>query len=366
MKVFFDGFDIRGENFSFLGETETETFSIKEKPSLSFSRYSLPYPLLPFFNFAYYPKKFLQKNRVDLIYSFKLFPLNKIPWIADAENFHYLNSFYSYFRRENFFSKKMNYLGLKIIKKALNSNYCRKVVPWSEYAKKTVLSFGGKQLEKKITVCFPAVKCPEQKMKKEREKISLLFAATNPVYKGTEFVFSAFGELRKKYDVELNCFGNFSEKTKKQFPEINFDLVSYKNFSEKVLPENDILLMPSLMESFGFTALQAFASSLPVISSDIMALPEINTENKTGFLVNFPKQYHESLFKNPFSFFHESKKLDKEKIVSKLVEKTSLLIEDSSLRKQLGRNAFNEVQNRKFSVEKRKKSLLEIFAEAIK
>ncbi|MFH1663962.1 MAG: glycosyltransferase, partial [archaeon] len=185
--------------------------------------------------------------------------------------------------------------------------------------------------------------------------------ATNPVYKGTDFVFSAFKELKKKYDVELNCFGNFSEETKKQFPEINFGFVSGQQFSEKVLPANDILLMPSLIESFGFTALEAFSNSIPVISSDIMALPEINQNNKTGYLINFPKEYHKKIFSNPYFFSHKAKKLNKNTIVSQLIEKTGLLIEDSSLRKKFGKNAFNEVSKGKFSLRNRQNKLKEIF-----
>jgi len=364
MAIFFDGLDIRTSLFYFLKDSGKAVFASKrEKPFLNPERYCLPYPFLPFLNFVYYPKKLIKENSIDLIYAFKIFPLNKISWIADVEGFHYLNSFYSYFNKESFFSNKMNSLGKSIIKKGLSSDYCKTIVPWSNYSKKTISVFGGKKLEEKIRVCYPAVK-PSVKKRKEKEKISLLFVATNPVYKGTEFVFSAFRELRKKFDVELNCFGNFSEKTKKEFPEINFDFVSEKDFSEKVLPENDILLMPSLLESFGFTALQAFSNSVPIISSDIMALPEINSDNKTGFLINFPKTYHEKIFSNPYYFFRESKKLDKKQIVSQLTEKTSLLIEDSSLRKKFGRNALNETIKGKFSLKQREKTLLEIIEKA--
>ncbi|MFH1663682.1 MAG: glycosyltransferase family 4 protein [archaeon] len=360
MNIFFDGLDIRTEAFDFLNGSNKKIFSIpREKPFLNSSRHCLPYPFFPFINFVYYPKKLIEENSIELIYAFKVFPLNKIPWIADVEEFHYLNAFYSFFHKNDFFSGKMHFLAKNIIKKGISNSYCKKIVPWSEYSKKTIVFFGGKKLEEKTTVCYPAVN-PSERKRKEKEKISLLFVATNPVYKGTEFVFPAFRELRKKFDVELNCFGNFSEKTKKMFPEINFGFASAKDFSEKILPENDILLMPSLMESFGFTALQAFSSSIPVVSSDVMALPEINQDNKTGFLIRFPDWYHKKLFLNPYSFFSESKKLDKTKIVSKLTEKTSLLIEDSSLRKTFGRNALNETEKGKFSMKQRKKSMDEI------
>lgn len=360
MAVLLDGFDIGRVTFDFFQNSEIDFFGMERKsPFLNSSRFCIPYPFFPFLNFVYYPKKFLEEKNINLVYAFKVFPLNKISWVADVEEVHYLNAFC---RR---FPDKMNSFGLSLIKKGLNSNYCKRIIPLSDYSKKTVLNFAGKNLEEKITVSFPATK-PAKKIKtKEKEKISLLFVATEPRYKGTEFVFSAFRELRKKYDIELNCYGNFSEKTIKQFPEINFDFVSATEFKEKVLPQNNILLMPSLMESFGFTALEAFANSIPVISSDIMALPEINQENKTGFLIKFPEEYHKKLFFNPFNFSLESNKLNKKGITSQLIQKTSLLVEDSSLRKHFGRNALREIEKGKFSFKNKKKKMKEIFEETL-
>ncbi len=362
MKVFFDGLDIRTSAFDFFEELKINSFAVERKsPFLNSSRYCFPYPFLPFFNFVYYPKNFLKKNSIDLIYAFKVFPLNDFPWIADVEEFHYWSAFYSFFSGQNFFSSVMNSVGRKLVSKAFNSFNCRALLPWTQYSKKSILFFAGNHLKEKTRVIYPSMKPSTVKKKTNKEKISLLFTATNPVFKGTNFVFSAFNMLKKKYDVELNCFGNFSAETKKRFPEINFGFVSGKEFREKVMPENDILLMPSLIESFGLTAVEAFSCSVPVVSSDIMGLNEINEENRTGFKVNFPEEYHKKIFLNPYYFFGESKKLDSEKIAVQLAEKTALLIEDSSLRKKFGRNAFRDTEKGRFSFNERKKAMKEIF-----
>src|SRR5207249_3063368 len=50
----------------------------------------------------------------------------------------------------------------------------------------------------------------------------------------------------------------------------------------------DILVMPSLPElgeGFGLSALEAMASGIPVIASDIASLPEIVVDGSTGYLV---------------------------------------------------------------------------------
>ncbi|MBS1902711.1 MAG: N-acetyl-alpha-D-glucosaminyl L-malate synthase BshA [Bacteroidetes bacterium] len=52
-----------------------------------------------------------------------------------------------------------------------------------------------------------------------------------------------------------------------------------------ILSASDIFLIPSGNESFGLAALEAMACGLPVISSDIGGLPEVNVDGKTGYIV---------------------------------------------------------------------------------
>ncbi len=53
---------------------------------------------------------------------------------------------------------------------------------------------------------------------------------------------------------------------------------------EELLAIADLFLMPSGSESFGLAALEAMACEVPVISSNIGGLPEVNIEGVTGFL----------------------------------------------------------------------------------
>ncbi len=48
----------------------------------------------------------------------------------------------------------------------------------------------------------------------------------------------------------------------------------------------DLFLMPSGSESFGLAALEAMACEVPVISSNVGGIPEINIHGETGFLSN--------------------------------------------------------------------------------
>ena len=53
---------------------------------------------------------------------------------------------------------------------------------------------------------------------------------------------------------------------------------------EELLSIADLFLIPSASESFGLAALEAMACEVPVISSNISGLPEVNIHGITGFL----------------------------------------------------------------------------------
>lgn len=53
---------------------------------------------------------------------------------------------------------------------------------------------------------------------------------------------------------------------------------------EELLSISDVFLLPSANESFGLAALEAMACEVPVVSSNIGGIPEVNVDGETGFL----------------------------------------------------------------------------------
>lgn len=55
---------------------------------------------------------------------------------------------------------------------------------------------------------------------------------------------------------------------------------------DEILSITDLFVLPSQYESFGLSALEAMACGVPVISTNVGGLPEINKQGVTGFLSN--------------------------------------------------------------------------------
>lgn len=73
---------------------------------------------------------------------------------------------------------------------------------------------------------------------------------------------------------------------------------------EEVLSIADLFLIPSGSETFGLAALEAMSCSVPVISSNIGGLPEVNIHGETGYLcdlddVDCMAQYAVEILTNP-------------------------------------------------------------------
>ena len=53
---------------------------------------------------------------------------------------------------------------------------------------------------------------------------------------------------------------------------------------ERLLSISDLFILPSSHESFGLAALEALATQVPVISSNVGGIPEVNVHGETGYL----------------------------------------------------------------------------------
>ncbi|MBC7553069.1 MAG: N-acetyl-alpha-D-glucosaminyl L-malate synthase BshA [Taibaiella sp.] len=129
----------------------------------------------------------------------------------------------------------------------------------------------------------------KQMLAPDGERILVHVSNFRPV-KRVEDVIKIFNNVRKEIPSKLLMIGDGPERQKVEdmaremgiYNDIRF-LGKQEQISE-ILSISDLFILPSASESFGLSALEAMACSVPVISSNAGGLPEINEQGVTGFL----------------------------------------------------------------------------------
>ena len=108
--------------------------------------------------------------------------------------------------------------------------------------------------------------------------------------KRIEDVIHVFSLVSKNIPVKLVMVGDGPERNKierlcREKLSINsFTFLGNLKSTIEVLNISDVFILPSLKESFGLAALEAMASSVPVISTNSGGLPEVIENGDSGFL----------------------------------------------------------------------------------
>jgi len=105
-------------------------------------------------------------------------------------------------------------------------------------------------------------------------------------------VLYVFAGVRKKMPSKLLLVGDGPERASMEMICRELDISADVRFLgkldavEEVLSIADVFLMPSESESFGLAALEAMACQVPVVSSNIGGIPELNIDGFSGFTAN--------------------------------------------------------------------------------
>jgi len=103
-------------------------------------------------------------------------------------------------------------------------------------------------------------------------------------------VLDIFNGIQKQIPSKLLMIGDGPEKNKaeKKAKKLGIkDKVIFfgkSNETNKILSFSDLFLLPSEIESFGLSALEAMAANVPVISTNTGGIPEVNIDNFSGLL----------------------------------------------------------------------------------
>jgi N-acetyl-alpha-D-glucosaminyl L-malate synthase BshA len=124
------------------------------------------------------------------------------------------------------------------------------------------------------------------------EKILIHTSNFRPV-KRIRDVVKIFSKVREKIPARLILVGDGPERSETERLCRELGISEFVKFMGKqdsiaeLLAISDLFLMPSQTESFGLSALEAMSCEVPVISSSVGGLPELNVHGETGYIAEF-------------------------------------------------------------------------------
>lgn len=162
------------------------------------------------------------------------------------------------------------------------------------------------------------------------DTVILLCASRFAHDKGHKFLINSLSELKKLTERDFKCIlagdGPLIDDVKKQTSELGLEknviFAGFRSDIENLLYGSDIYINASQHEALSFLILEALASGLPLIATNMGGNPDIiNNETDCGILVEYDDHYG-------------------------LAQAIVRMIEDEDLRKRLAQNAIKAVKER--------------------
>ena len=309
---------------------------------------------------------FVKPGNYDLIHSSRgIIPLNKKPWVMDVEHVH------------SFFGLNPHLIKNKFLKRfiegKLSSKNCKAILCHCEATRQAFFYYlDCSKFKDKIKVLYPASHIIPIK-KTKHNKIRILTVLSLFYHKGGPQILEAFSKLEKKHknielwiksDVPDNFRKKYNSKNIKYFPYFG-EVLSRERLLKDIYSKCDVFIYPSFCDSFGYSLIDALTAKLPVVTTNIFAIPEIIKNNKNGFVIKIPNYNLRDKFLqvHPYQKINSS---DNKKIVDELVNNLEKLIKSKKLREKMSEESFKLIKSGKFSIKKRSEKLRKIYEEALK
>ncbi len=183
------------------------------------------------------------------------------------------------------------------VKHKLRLSFASEIITNSEYAKQEIVSLGI--TPSIIHVLPPGIDRDKFKIipqDSKQEKYHILCVANYLPGKGLINLIEAFSQVNRK-EFTLHLAGNprkssaYYKKMVKMVHELNltkdvfFDNGADKETIQKLYSTASIFVLPTLKETFGIVLIEAMHYGLPIITTNVAAIPELVTNSENGFLI---------------------------------------------------------------------------------
>ena len=145
----------------------------------------------------------------------------------------------------------------------------------------------------KVELIYNGVELPESVsvIRKEEDAIKLITVGRLSKEKNTEFMIDAFSKIASKYEnLTFDILGegelkdSLQQKINSYGLQERVRLLGFVSDVRKELQNADIFIFSSHYEGFGLVLVEAMSEGLPVVTSDVCALPEIVRDGVDGYL----------------------------------------------------------------------------------
>jgi glycosyltransferase involved in cell wall biosynthesis len=279
------------------------------------------------------------------------------PWVADIEMVSSI-----------LLTHHKSFLREKRALRILNNENCKRIMPWTEYAKNDLIKVFP-EIKNKIEVVYPAISLNFNKTKKKnKKKLTILYATRYFWIKGGLIALEVYRKIKERFGdkVDLIFVSDVPKEIRQKYPEIKISSLVDSDKMKELYEKSDIFFYPSFIDTFGFGILEAMSYGIPVISLNTFhtkTRKEIIENNKHGFIFDVEEKEARKIIELKEKLIIQTKE---EKIINQLFEDISKLIENNQLREEMSFNCINEVKNGKFSIKERNKKLKRIYEESLR
>ena len=269
------------------------------------------------------------------------------------------------------------------LKRLFLADNFKKLVFWSNAGRRTLESYAhidDRHLVEKSTVVYPAVRpTPDELIcfSEDTDAVQLLFSG-DFFRKGGVNVIDAFERLQRIHPAvrlvvcsdEKIDFNTPNAALRSEYlgkiaanPAVDWrGRIKRDALMRTVLPKTDVYLLPTYNETFGMAILEAMAAGIPVVATNVFAIPEILEDEKSGLLIDVSAWDCASLFQG--YVVNEIPGDFREYVTCALFERLRRLVESPALRRTLGTNGVAVARSR-FSFAIRNARMLPIYQAAI-